>query len=182
MFSFLSSSEITVVHMMSHDTNNNNNNNFNFKIGSDLFYLGQLIAALASAILYIFHVPERFWPGRFDIIGQSHQIFHLTSFVCSWCQFMALKYDMRQLVEMINEHSIIDKMSFGYSIVPLFNFKISNFMIMGLCLVVNFFILIYYYFKAVNFNPWINLNKQQDKNKISNKSKKRLINKFIKKE
>jgi adiponectin receptor len=32
---------------------------------------------LIGAFIYAFRIPERWWPGKFDIIGQSHQIFHV---------------------------------------------------------------------------------------------------------
>ncbi|KAI9024674.1 hemolysin-III related-domain-containing protein [Hyaloraphidium curvatum] len=32
---------------------------------------------VAGAMLYGFRWPERQWPGRFDYVGQSHQIFHV---------------------------------------------------------------------------------------------------------
>lgn len=145
IFSFLSSSaEIKIV---DHD------DYFLFKIGSDFFYLIQFLAALSSAFLYITHVPERFWPGKFDIVGQSHQIFHITSFVCSLSQYTALKYDMKQLIEMARDQ-IIDRASFSFSTIPIIDSKISNSRIMLICLMFNLLILVYYYYKAVYFNPW----------------------------
>ena len=35
------------------------------------FYIG-------GAIVYLFHIPERWWPGKFDLWMSSHQIWHLT--------------------------------------------------------------------------------------------------------
>lgn len=32
---------------------------------------------IAGVLLYAAKVPERFWPGKFDIVGASHQIFHV---------------------------------------------------------------------------------------------------------
>jgi len=31
---------------------------------------------LVGAAIYASRMPERFWPGKFDLIGNSHQIFH----------------------------------------------------------------------------------------------------------
>ena len=31
---------------------------------------------VTGAMIYMFRIPERFMPGRFDIVGASHQIFH----------------------------------------------------------------------------------------------------------
>ena len=32
---------------------------------------------ILGAGIYAARVPERVWPGRFDIVGHSHQIFHV---------------------------------------------------------------------------------------------------------
>ena len=32
---------------------------------------------ILGAILYMFKIPEKFYPGKFDIIDQSHSIFHV---------------------------------------------------------------------------------------------------------
>ena len=31
---------------------------------------------VAGAMFYLFHIPERWWPGRFDVCLSSHQIWH----------------------------------------------------------------------------------------------------------
>lgn len=41
-----------------------------------LWYLGG-ISYIVGALIYISRVPERIWPGRFCIVGNSHQIFHM---------------------------------------------------------------------------------------------------------
>lgn len=44
---------------------------------SALQYYG-LMAALyiAGVLIYIARVPERFYPGKFDFVGNSHNIWH----------------------------------------------------------------------------------------------------------
>ena len=42
----------------------------------EFWYVGG-ISYIAGALMYIERVPERFYPGRFDIFGASHQWFHL---------------------------------------------------------------------------------------------------------
>ena len=32
---------------------------------------------ISGATIYAFRFPERYWPGKFDYWGQSHQIFHI---------------------------------------------------------------------------------------------------------
>ena len=41
-----------------------------------LWIIGGL-SYIIGALLYILKFPERFWPGRFCIVGNSHQIFHI---------------------------------------------------------------------------------------------------------
>lgn len=31
---------------------------------------------IAGAVVYVLHFPERWWPGKFDIFGASHQLMH----------------------------------------------------------------------------------------------------------
>jgi adiponectin receptor len=44
------------------------------------WYLGG-ISYVAGAILYIIRFPEKIFPGKFDYIGASHQIFHILVFL-----------------------------------------------------------------------------------------------------
>lgn len=148
---------------------------------ADFFYLVQSLSAIASAILYAFHIPERIWPGRFDILGQSHQIFHLTAFSCTWSQFVALKLDMKHLIiqDYADRHFNVDDEFYvltDHSIqfdsrtrVPFTDVKLSCSCIIVACLVLNSIILAYYYHKAVYYNPWLNVshNTSEKKKKAS---------------
>eukprot|EP00352_Strombidinopsis_acuminata_P008938 CAMPEP_0176376218 /NCGR_PEP_ID=MMETSP0126-20121128/28032_1 /TAXON_ID=141414 ORGANISM="Strombidinopsis acuminatum, Strain SPMC142" /NCGR_SAMPLE_ID=MMETSP0126 /ASSEMBLY_ACC=CAM_ASM_000229 /LENGTH=129 /DNA_ID=CAMNT_0017737563 /DNA_START=980 /DNA_END=1372 /DNA_ORIENTATION=- len=44
-------------------------------INLDNIFLGGFFYVL-GATMYAFRLPERFFPGKFDICGQSHHIFH----------------------------------------------------------------------------------------------------------
>lgn len=146
---------------------------FFFVNKSDFYYLVQFVTAGMSAVLYVFHVPERFWPGKFDLIGQSHQLFHLTTFLCTWSQFQALKCDMNKFVidnfhmsqffQLDNEYLVIKDLesenavqfgTFRYSNMPFFEIKLTYSFIFFLSFLFNVFIFIYYYRKAVYNNPW----------------------------
>ncbi|KAL1958276.1 hypothetical protein VTO42DRAFT_4784 [Malbranchea cinnamomea] len=63
-----------------------------FPVGHGLFSLGleqmqrqiglswlvlQGFLYILGAVIYAVRVPERIWPGKFDILGSSHQIFHI---------------------------------------------------------------------------------------------------------
>ncbi|KAK6503314.1 hypothetical protein TWF481_008337 [Arthrobotrys musiformis] len=41
------------------------------------WYLAEGISLLVGVCLFVGRVPERFWPGKFDIWGHSHQLFHI---------------------------------------------------------------------------------------------------------
>jgi adiponectin receptor len=32
---------------------------------------------MGGVVVYVLRWPERRWPGRFDIVGQSHQLWHV---------------------------------------------------------------------------------------------------------
>lgn len=162
LFGFMSSKSYDVAQLarLSNETNS-----IYFQNEADYYYVQQSIAAIVSAFLYATHVPERIWPGRFDLFGQSHQIFHLSAFVCTWSQFTALAKDMKQLIVENFSHShykfdddfyVITSttVNLEYSLVPIVNVKLSYSFIMIMCCVLNALILIFYYFKAVYFNPW----------------------------
>jgi adiponectin receptor len=39
--------------------------------------VGQGLLYILGAAIYAARVPERAWPGTFDLVGSSHQIFHM---------------------------------------------------------------------------------------------------------
>ena len=45
------------------------------------------------AVLFVLRQPERTWPGRFDIIGGSHQLFHVASTIAQISELSALHTD-----------------------------------------------------------------------------------------
>jgi adiponectin receptor len=38
--------------------------------------LSEAVLYIVGAVIYAARVPEKFWPGRFDLVGASHQVFH----------------------------------------------------------------------------------------------------------
>jgi len=48
-------------------------NVFHWVMGG-MFFLG-------GAVIYAMRIPERFWPGRFDLAGISHNIWHIMVFI-----------------------------------------------------------------------------------------------------
>ena len=56
----------------------------------DLFYwiLGGILYIL-GAVIYMLRLPERFFPGFFDIFGSSHQIFHIFIVIAALMMYYA---------------------------------------------------------------------------------------------
>ena len=152
VFSFLSSGSYLNENKIIVD-NCVNNSSFKvyFSSQSDKYYLLQFIFAVISAIFYVSHIPERFWPGKFDIIGQSHHLFHLSTFACSFIQFNALYLDLNQLksTKYFNNIDYLTITRSAYS-----NISIENTSIIICFILFNAIILTFFYFKAVYFNPW----------------------------
>jgi hypothetical protein len=49
-----------------------------------------------AGFLYGTHFPERMFPGSFDIIGHSHQLFHVCVILGTMTQMQAILYDMQE--------------------------------------------------------------------------------------
>ncbi len=45
---------------------------------------------IGGGALYAFRIPERFWPGKFDVWASSHQIFHVCVFTAALVHYNAL--------------------------------------------------------------------------------------------
>ncbi|KAH9487737.1 Membrane progestin receptor gamma, partial [Bulinus truncatus] len=56
----------------------------------------QFLFAFLAAFLYASHLPERLLPGIFDIIGHSHQLFHVSSILAVMDQLQAVLLDYQE--------------------------------------------------------------------------------------
>lgn len=72
---------------------------------SQFIHARQFVFALLAAFLYASHLPERLNPGRFDIIGHSHQLFHVCSILGTMDQMQAILYDMKARRAELSESS-----------------------------------------------------------------------------
>ncbi|XP_056120804.1 progestin and adipoQ receptor family member VII, a [Rhinichthys klamathensis goyatoka] len=54
-----------------------------------LFHFGQVAFFLSSAFFFTQPVPERWFPGHCDFLGQGHQVFHVLLALCTVCQIHA---------------------------------------------------------------------------------------------
>ena len=60
---------------------------------SSICHLGQIILFLIGAMFFAFDIPQRFWPGTLDFIGQGHHLFHLSIYFVSICQMHGVYWD-----------------------------------------------------------------------------------------
>nr|AVA07272.1 membrane progestin receptor gamma [Sepiella maindroni] len=61
---------------------------------SKFYHITQFMFCFIAAFLYMSHLPERLQPGRFDIWGHSHQIFHVCGILGTISQMKAIEIDM----------------------------------------------------------------------------------------
>ncbi|XP_043074436.1 progestin and adipoQ receptor family member VII, a [Puntigrus tetrazona] len=58
-----------------------------------LFHFGQVAFFLSSAFFFTQPVPESWFPGHCDFLGQGHQVFHVLMVLCTLCQIQASYMD-----------------------------------------------------------------------------------------
>ncbi|XP_015460307.2 membrane progestin receptor beta [Astyanax mexicanus] len=63
----------------------------------------QVLFFMQAAFFFSCPVPERFFPGRCDIVGHGHQIFHLFLVMCTMCQMEAVCKDF-----LMQRHSVLE--------------------------------------------------------------------------
>ncbi|XP_062293532.1 membrane progestin receptor beta [Scomber scombrus] len=67
------------------------------------FHALQIACFLLSALFFSLPIPERFFPGHCDFVGQGHQIFHLFLSLCTMFQLEALFQDYARRRDMVVE-------------------------------------------------------------------------------
>ncbi len=93
------------------------------------YYVKQFIFTVIATVLYISHVPERWFPGHFDILGHSHQVFHVCSVIATWYQMQGLVLDKHTRRHFLMEHNDIP--SHDTSVLLMCSMAIISFSIMG---------------------------------------------------
>ncbi|XP_005103208.1 membrane progestin receptor gamma [Aplysia californica] len=68
------------------------------------FFTRQFFLSFLAAFLYASHLPERLVPGIFDIVGHSHQLFHVASIMAVWDQLQAVLADFEERREFVQKH------------------------------------------------------------------------------
>ena len=117
------------------------------KLASQMLHARQFTFAVVAAFLYASHLPERWKPGHFDIIGHSHQLFHVATILGVIDQLQAILLDMQERQDTVRHWM---------------NFDLNNSVgFMMLILVVNTVII-------VAFSLYLYLAKNLDLNSLSN--------------
>jgi adiponectin receptor len=49
-----------------------------------------LIPLQCGAVIYACRIPERWYPGKFDIAGHSHQLWHAAVVLAAWVHYLAI--------------------------------------------------------------------------------------------
>lgn len=62
---------------------------------SEVHYMRQLVFSVLIGFLYTSHLPERLAPGKFDIVGHSHQLLHICGVLATTEQINGALYDLK---------------------------------------------------------------------------------------
>lgn len=56
--------------------------------GSSLIYISVMLGLYAlGSCIYFYQFPEKYWPGRFDLIFSSHQLWHIIVFSAAFLHY-----------------------------------------------------------------------------------------------
>jgi predicted membrane channel-forming protein YqfA (hemolysin III family) len=83
-------------------------------------HLGQIIFFLIGAIFFAFDLPQRFWPGAVDFIGQGHHLFHLCVYFVTICQMHGVYWDYENYRTIIDSRNKPDLIFCAGSMISLF--------------------------------------------------------------
>ena len=54
------------------------------------WFVLEAVFYISGAVIYTIKCPEKAWPGRFDIVGSSHQIFHVMVLLGAFFHFIGI--------------------------------------------------------------------------------------------
>ncbi len=108
----------------------------------------QIVWLIISASAYISHVPEIWFPGYFDIIGNSHHILHVCGSLATWSQMTGLVLDMKLRRDKLEEHNTIP-------------YRITSLLLCAMAIYLSIHIIKYYIHKS---EDKISMLKQQRSN------------------
>ncbi|VDP93375.1 unnamed protein product [Echinostoma caproni] len=80
-------------------------NDSSTECASMYYWMLEFGSAIIAGMLYVSHFPEKYFPGKFDIFGHSHQIFHVFGASGAFNQYRALKVDFQERQEILRQLS-----------------------------------------------------------------------------
>ncbi|CAF0975017.1 unnamed protein product, partial [Rotaria magnacalcarata] len=93
--------------------------NFPLNSSSSLCHLGQIILFIVGATFFAFGIPQRFWPGALDFIGQGHHLFHLCIYFVTLLQMHGVYWDYEKYQRIIDQRSKPDLIFCAGSMISL---------------------------------------------------------------
>ena len=87
-------------------------------------FIWQIVWYLIAVLVTSSHVPERFFPGKFDYIGYSHSIMHILVALAAYEQFKAVEVDFNVRRELLAAREVT--VTFWNSIVSFSIAAIAN--------------------------------------------------------
>lgn len=57
---------------------------------ADMFPYCLSVILQLGAVTYACRIPERWYPGKFDIMGHSHQLWHAAVVLAAWVHYLAI--------------------------------------------------------------------------------------------
>jgi len=85
----------------------------------------QFISFILSGLIFVGRFPERFFPGLFDLFGQSHHAFHLTIFLMAYSQANAVFEDILSISSNNIQYNLIKDILFTLIVLILQLISIS---------------------------------------------------------
>ncbi|XP_070565664.1 membrane progestin receptor gamma-A-like [Ptychodera flava] len=126
-------------------------------------HLRQFLIAPMVAFLFATHFPECIAPGKFDVVGHSHQLFHVLVALATNDQLNALIWDMVHRREYLNEHGT--KPTFFWSLgVGLFVFTANMLIVYAFSVLIKH----QYFFRKYTGNMFYKMKGRAKVNGVAN--------------
>jgi predicted membrane channel-forming protein YqfA (hemolysin III family) len=88
--------------------------------GTAMCHFGQILLFLLGALLFACDLPQRFWPGTLDFVGQGHHLFHFCIYLVTLCQMHGVHSDYQIYRAVIDQRKKPDLIFCVGSAVALF--------------------------------------------------------------
>lgn len=90
---------------------------------SSIYLTGQFIFVLAASFFYATHLPEIWYPGRFDILGHSHNLLHVFGITATYLQMCGGMIDLIKRRSLLEDHDWVVDRAWTYTVTPYIIFS-----------------------------------------------------------